>query len=322
MELRHLRYFVTVAEERSFRRASLRLHISQPPLSRLIKQLEEQVGAQLFDRTTTGVELTAAGEVFLEGANKALRITSDAVERSRRAAKGDFGHLEVAYYGSVIFGTIPHLIGAYRDAQPRVTVRLSHMTKDWQIRALRDGWLDIGFARYYRDEPDIASEVVVSEPVVLAVPSTHPLANRTVVPMSALRDECMIVYPAASRPSFADEVMLFCDQAGFTPRIVQETEDPMACLALVSGGVGIALVPISTVNIRLPRVAFLKVTDPEPTSSLCCVYRRNDQRPLLSGFLAVVRALNLNALNNNAFEEQSRLVELGHDSRGRRKANI
>jgi LysR family transcriptional regulator, benzoate and cis,cis-muconate-responsive activator of ben and cat genes len=125
MELRHLRYFATIAEERSFRRASLRLHVSQPPLSRMIRQLEDEIGVQLFDRTTSGVELTGAGAVFLEDARKALRLANDAVEKSRRAARGELGNLEVAYNGSVIFGLIPELVGAYRDLQPRVTVRLS-----------------------------------------------------------------------------------------------------------------------------------------------------------------------------------------------------
>ncbi|QHE78879.1 HTH-type transcriptional regulator TfdS (plasmid) [Variovorax sp. PBS-H4] len=207
MELRHLRYFVTVAEERSFRRASQRLHVSQPPLSRMIKQLEAEIGVELFDRSPTGVDVTAAGAVFLEEARRALHVANDAVEKSQRAARGDFGHIEVAYYGSVIFGVIPRLLGEYRQLKPRVAVRLSSLTKDRQIRALREGWLDVGFARYYRSEPDIASEIVWREPIVLAVHADHPLTGNTSVAMAELRDEPLIVFPSAPRPSFADELL-------------------------------------------------------------------------------------------------------------------
>jgi LysR family transcriptional regulator, benzoate and cis,cis-muconate-responsive activator of ben and cat genes len=292
MELRHLRYFATIAEERSFRRASLRLHVSQPPLSRMIRQLEDEIGVQLFDRTTSGVELTGAGAVFLEDARKALRLANDAVEKSRRAARGELGNLEVAYNGSVIFGLIPELVGAYRDLQPRVTVRLSNLPKDRQILALRDGWLDIGFARYYRNEPDIASEAVMHEPVVLAVPATGALARQISLPLAAVRDEPMIVFPGSPRPSYADEVVRFCADAGFSPNIVHEAEDLTGCLALVSGGLGIAPVPASAMNIHLPRVAFVRLTRPEPRSGLYCVYRRDDQRPLLQQFLEVLHMLS------------------------------
>lgn len=296
MELRHLRYFVTIAEERSFRRASLRLHISQPPLSRTIKQLEDQIGVQLFERSASGVDVTAAGAVFLEEAKRALQVANDAVEKSQRAARGDFGHIEVAYYGSVIFGVIPRLLAVHRELRPRVTVRLSSLAKDRQVRALRDGWLDVGFARYYRSEPDIACEIVWQEPIVVAVPAKHPLAGKSSVAMADLQNEPMIVFPSAPRPSYADELLQLCSKAGFSPNIAHEAEDLVACLALVASGVAIAPVPVSAANINLPNLTFVKLTRPEPKSSLYCVYRKGDTRPLLTGFLETVRSLKLQAL--------------------------
>jgi DNA-binding transcriptional LysR family regulator len=159
---------------------------------------------KLLERTARGVELTDAGTAFLEDARRALRVVNDAVDRSRRAARGEFGHLKIAYYGSSIFRVLPQLITEFGKLQPQVTVGLQNLPKDRQIRALRDGWLDIGFSRQYRNEPDIECEEVVREPVVLAISSSDALARRTVLPMAALRDEPLVIFPAISRPSFAD----------------------------------------------------------------------------------------------------------------------
>ncbi|WP_309491443.1 LysR substrate-binding domain-containing protein [Trinickia mobilis] len=248
---------------------------------------------QLFERTPRGVELTDAGATFLEEARRALRVVNDAVERSRKAARGEFGHLEIAYYGSAIFRVLPQLVTEFGKQEPPVTVDLHNLPKDRQIRALRDGWLDIGFARHYRNEPDIACEEVYREPVVLAVASSDPIAKRTLLPMAALRDEPLVVFPSTSRPSFADEVLRFCEQAGFTPYIIKETEDLMACLTLVSAGIGLALVPVSAMSIHLPQVSFVKIVKPKPTSSLYCVYRRDEHNPSLSRFLNLIRSFRL-----------------------------
>jgi DNA-binding transcriptional LysR family regulator len=250
------------------------------------------VGVRLFERTAGGIEVTDAGAVFLEEARRALRIAEDAVEKSRRAARGETGHLEIAYYGSVVFDVIPQLIGAFRRSEHGVSLGLSSLSKDKQIRALRDGWLDIGFARFYRSEPDIATELVMRESVVLAVNAAHGFAAKANVPVTALRDEPLIVFPRSPRPSFADEIMRFCDQAGFSPNIVQETEDLVACLALVSAGVGLAPVPASAANVHLPHVRFIQIVEPMPTSSLLCVYRKDDQRAQLAAFLRTVRGLH------------------------------
>lgn len=292
MELRHLRYFVAVAEERSFRRASLRLHISQPPLSRQIRELEAQIGVQLFKRTPAGIELTAAGGVFLEEARRALRASDDAIRKARRAAGGETGHIEIAYFGSVIFDIIPQLIATFRRRHPSVTIGLSNLPKDKQISALRGGWLDVGFARFYRNERDIASELVLNEPIVLAVHSANQLATRQNVTLSMLKDEPMVLFPRSSRPNFADEVVKFCDQAGFSPHLVQQAEDLVACLALVSAQVGVALVPGSAVKVQSPGVRFVRITRPSLTSKLTCVYRRDSDNPLLSTFLEVAGEMN------------------------------
>lgn len=259
----------------------------------MIGQLERHVGVQLFERTSAGVELTDAGRTLLEEARKALRIVNDGVERSRKAARGEFGHLTIGYYGSAIFRVLPQLVARFRKLEPQVTLDLYNLPKDHQIRALRDGWLDVGFARHYRKELDITCEEVFREPVVLAVASSNPLAKRTGLPMAALRHEPMIVFPSTSRPSFADEVLRFCEGAGFVPHIIKETEDLLACLALVSAGIGLALVPISAMSIQMPNVTFVRVVRPKPTSSLYCVYRNDLQDACLSRFLSLIGPLRL-----------------------------
>jgi DNA-binding transcriptional LysR family regulator len=183
------------------------------------------------------------------------------------------------------------MLTAFRELNPQVTVDLHHLSKDKQIRALRDGWLDIGFARQYPDEPDVSCEEVVREPIVLAAASSHPLARRAEVPVLALREENFVVFPGTSRPSFADEVLRICEQAGFAPLVVKEAEDLMACLTFVSAGFGVALVPISAMSIQLPQVSFVKLVKPKPTSSVYCAYRKDDPNPGLSRFLDLIRSL-------------------------------
>lgn len=295
MELRHLRYFVAVAEERSFRRAAMRVHISQPPLSRQIKELEEQVGAELFERTASGVTMTPAGRTFLDEARQALRFADDAVEKSRRVARGELGELRIAYFGSVILEVIPQVVAALHAAEPTINVRLVSLPKDGQVRALQEGRIDIGFSRFYRTEENIRTELVMEEPVLVALSSSHPFASKKQLPLMQLRDCPMVVFPSSRRPSFADEVIKFCDTAGFSPNIVHEAEDLMACLALVTAQIGVALVPASAISVRSAGLCFVPLKPPAPTSSLLCAYRAHDKNPLLSKLLGVIRNVDLYA---------------------------
>lgn len=291
MELRHLRYFVAVAEERSFRRASLRLNISQPPLTRQIQQLEEEFGFALFERYSTGVTLTAAGACFLDEARRILRLSCTAVEKARDIAEGRGGRLEVAFYGSVIFKILPAIISEFRTLAPNVSIGITNLQKDAQVRALNEGWLDIGFARFYREEPGLRSELVCVERIVLAVAATNPLAQRGEVSLAELCDCQFVVFPRSPRPSFADEVTRLAEQAGFSINIAHEAEDLVACLALVSVDIGIALVPSSAERVGIRNVVFVSVINPVPTSSLLCITRAADTSALLEIFLNVTRKL-------------------------------
>ena len=177
MELRHLRYFVVVAEELHFRRAAERLHMSQPPLSQQIRQLEEEIGATLLLRNQRQVELTAAGQAFFIRAREILDAVEDAARQARRVQRGEVGRLAVGFVGSAMYSFVPELLRTFRDHAPDITLRLHELGTSEQLRQLEDGRLDVGFIRVPRARPELKIETVVEEPVVAALPDAHPLAH-------------------------------------------------------------------------------------------------------------------------------------------------
>ena len=222
MDLRHLRYFIAVAEEQNIGRAAARLHISQPPLTRQIQQLEDELGVRLFTRTPRGMELTGAGELFLEEARNIRALVDQATERTQRAGQGKLGRLDVAIFGSGILDTIPKVLLAFRNAYPEVKLVLHSMSKGEQIEALRQRRIDAGFNRMLAPLPDLATQLVATESLFLAVHESSPLAREAVVPLKALAEHPLIVFPTGARPNFVDKVMGLCQQMGFVPEVAQE----------------------------------------------------------------------------------------------------
>lgn len=291
MELRHLRYFIAVAEERHIGRAATRLHISQPPLTRQIQQLEEELDVQLFTRTPRGMDLTPAGELLLEEARNIRSIVEQAAERTQRAGQGKLGRLDIGIFGSAILDTIPAMLLKFRNAFPEVKVMLHNMTKDAQIAALRQRRIDIGFNRFIEASVDIVNEIVLTERILIALNEHHPLARQPEVPFSVLQDSPLIVFPTGPRPSFIDKVMHMCHQKGFTPQIAQEVGNTLTGVALVASDFGVCAVPESATMLALPGVVYRPILDPPEDSGvdLNCIYRVDDQSPLLRSFLDTVR---------------------------------
>ena len=291
MELRHLRYFIAVAEERHIGRAAPRLHISQPPLTRQIQQLEEELDVQLFTRTPRGMDLTPAGELLLEEARNIRSIVEQAAERTQRAGQGKLGRLDIGIFGSAILDTIPAMLLKFRNAFPEVKVMLHNMTKDAQIAALRQRRIDIGFNRFIEASDDIVNEIVLTERILIALNEHHPLARQPEVPFSVLQDSPLIVFPTGPRPSFIDKVMHMCHQKGFTPQIAQEVGNTLTGVALVASDFGVCAVPESATMLALPGVVYRPILDPPEDSGvdLNCIYRVDDQSPLLRSFLDTVR---------------------------------
>lgn len=290
MELRHLRYFVCVAEEQNIGRAALRLHISQPPLTRQIQQLEEQVGALLFRRTSRGVELTDAGRVLYDEARSILAQAERAAERTHKAALGRLGRIDVAIFGSGIFGVIPQLLRRFRDAYPEVSITLHTMAKEEQIDALRHHRITVAFNRLMRPVDGLSCETILTEPIYVAVPSGTALAARTAIAIEELRDHPMVLFPTGSRPSFIDRVHEMCRAAGFVPLVAQEVGDVVHAVALVGTGFGVCLVSHSATCMGIPGVAFRPLYHPTQSRvDLCCIYRSDDDSEILRAFLGSMR---------------------------------
>lgn len=290
MELRHLRYFVCVAEEQHIGRAALRLHISQPPLTRQIQQLEEELGAQLFHRTARGVDLTDAGRVLYDDARHILGLAERAAERTSKAAQGLLGRVDVAIFGSGIFGVIPRLMRRFRTSHPEVSIRLHNLAKEEQIDALRHRRITLAFNRLMRPVEGLTSETLLTEPLYVAMPSGSALAARTAVALRELDGEPLVMYPTGSRPSFIDRLSEMCRDCGFTPLVAEEVGDTVHALALVATGFGLCVVPHSATALAIPGITYRPLHHPTHHSvDLCCIYREDDDSPILAALLGSMR---------------------------------
>ena len=284
MELRQVRYFVAVAEAGNLGAAARKLHISQPPITRQIHKLEQEIGGDLFVRTPKGVVLTEAGKTFLVEARSILAQTERAVSRSRSAHHGEIGELDVGFMGSPIYSTIPKVLRFFKARAPSVSIALHRMSKQQQIDALRDGRLHVGFARYYPGEPDLETKQVELEPPVLAVSEDSKFSDKT-VSLKQLRNEPLILFPAADRPNFADTVFDLLKRARVVPRIETTAEDLTSALALTAAGLGCCLVPSTVADLKWPGIRFIPVTNAKPTIPVHCIYKAGHLSPVLLSFL-------------------------------------
>lgn len=291
MDFRQLRYFIAVAEEENIGRAAKRLHISQPPLTRQIKQIEDELGVSLFNRTPRGMELTDVGRLFLEEARNIEILFDQATERTLQAAQGRLGRLDVAIFGSGIINAIPQIMQAFTETHPDVKVHLHQMNKGEQIEALRQRRINVGFNRMLVPLPDITSELVLTENLLLAVNERHPLSRLDSIPFAALKDHPLILFPSVGRPNFIDKVIRICGELGFFPQIAQEVGDAVTGVALVAAGFGICVVPKSLTALTLQGVVFRPISDLRDhwAVDLSCIYRTCDESPILKEFLKTVR---------------------------------
>lgn len=288
MNLRQLKYFIAVAEERNIGRAAERLNISQPPLTRQIHQIEEALGGQLFIRTPRGVELTMAGKLLLEEARYIVGRMDQARERVRRASLGQYGRLDVAIFGSAILGLIPRIIREFKQTYPDIDVVLHALGKLQQLEALRNDVIDVAFNRLLDPEPGLICEEISRERLLLAVQEGNPLVEKGIASISDLKGQPIVAFPSGSR-GFIEKVQQLCRDRGFSPRIAQSVGDAVTGMALVASGFGICLVPDSVRTLTLPGVVYLPLTDPvvEASVDLSCIYRKDDNSPVLPNFLDV-----------------------------------
>jgi DNA-binding transcriptional LysR family regulator len=290
MELRHLRYFVVVAEELHFRRAAERLHMSQPPLSQQIRALEEEVGATLLLRNQRRVELTAAGVVFLERARQILADVEDAARQARRVQRGEVGRLAVGFVGSAMYSFVPDLLRRFGEHAPDVTLRLHEMGTTEQLRQLEDGRLDVGFLRAARSRPELKIEIVAEEPVIVALPDLHPLAANPRLTLADLEGQPLILLTSAVAPGLRSALQPAIDRLGGEDTIVQEVQEMQTVIGLVAAGVGISLVAESVRELVRVGVTYRAIDGWGPSLRLDMAWRAADESPLVTTFLEMARA--------------------------------
>lgn len=290
MDVRQMRYFLAVAEELNFGRAAERLHMAQPPLTRQIRALEEQIGVRLFERGNRGTELTEAGKRLLQDVPNILALTQLAEEQARLAGAGLLGRLDVGIFSAGILNVVPRLLARFHTARPEVQISLHNMTKSEQITALREHRITVAFNRLVPEEEDLVVESVLREPYLVALFEGHALCSRAAISIADLDNEPMILYPNIPLHGLAQEVAEAFRLAGARLRVEQEVEDVVTCIALVAGRFGLAVTTESAANLRLPGVVYKPLRDPRLRDiELSCVYRRGDTSPVLQGFLGIVR---------------------------------
>jgi DNA-binding transcriptional LysR family regulator len=289
MELRQFRYFVAVAEEMNITRAADRLHMTQPPLSRQIQQIEEDVGVPLFERGVRPLRLTEAGRVFYARARKLIDEADDVVRVTRQLAQLA-ERIVIGFVPSALYGPLPDVIRGFRKAVPHAEVSLIEMFTVEQLGALRGGRIDIGVGRLRFDDDALIREVLVNEPLIAALPQDHPLAaSNEPVTMAELARETLIVYPSTPRPSYADQQLSAFRDAALEPAALHEVRELQTALGLVAAQVGVSVVPESVDGLRPRGVAYRRIVG-DPASSPIIISRRAlDSSPYTDLFVRIAR---------------------------------
>jgi len=290
VDLRQLACFVAVAEELNFSRAAVRMHISQPPLSRQIARLESELRVRLLERSPQSVSLTAAGRGFLPEARRILALAANAPEVARRADRGETGTLRIGFVGSTIYTSVPALVGRFRHLYPGVDVTLLQLTVAKQVDMLLAGEIDIGLIRQSVSNAHLKTLSLFKEPFIAALPALHPLAAQPTVNLRQLADESFISFSRQEAPAIHEHLRRMCEDVGFSPRIVLEAHPMSTVLGLVASGAGIAVVPQSMHRLNILNVAYRKLTGTRATSEFFLAWRADDPSATLQNFLKVRKA--------------------------------
>jgi DNA-binding transcriptional LysR family regulator len=288
-ELRHLRYFIAVAEELNFRRAAERLHMAQPPLSAAIRQLERELGAELLVRTTREVRLTAAGRTFLAGAQRTLAELDRAASNTRRASAGELGQLRVAFSWSARFETLPAIGRMLRTTHPDISLITEAMWNARMLPALRSGTVDVAIALCPDVAPDLSYEVIHNEPIVALLAAGHPLAGAESLALEALRRDQFLLYPRELGPRLYDFMVGLCRRAGFEPRIHGGSFHSGWELQILADAGVVALAPRSVARDLPDGLAAVVVADPQDQLETTLIWCTDDPSPVNRAFREAAR---------------------------------
>lgn len=289
MELRHLRYFVSVAEELSFTKAAAKLRTAQPSLTRQIKDLEEELGVQLLHRTKQVVTLTDEGRSFLADAKRLLALATEMVDSVQRVHRGEVQTLNVGYVSNLFFDLLPKTLASFRQLFPAVSVNLFDLSCGDQFRALEDGKLDLGFVGL--QEPialrGLEFRTIASYKTVAALPKDNPLGGKTTVALKDLASLFFIGMSEASYPGYREWLTKTCNRAGFTPKVLQDVDLERTMIQAVSAGLGVALVPEQLKKLPHENVTFRPITPPVATEA-CVAWKSENPSVSLKGYVEIV----------------------------------
>ncbi|ACM31243.1 LysR family transcriptional regulator [Rhizobium rhizogenes] len=292
MELRQLRYFVAVARERNFSRAAEILHIAQPPLSRQIQQLEEELGVDLLDRSKRPLSLTEAGRFLYEQAAKTLVNLEHIREQTRRIGRSQRERFIIGCVGSTLYGGIPDLVRRMRIQWPELDIEIREMMSTEQVTALKEGRIDVGFGRVRFNDREVERLTLREERLVVAFPKGHVKSfEKEPIALAELQGEPLIVYPSVPRPSFADEILNLLGELSVTPGSVEEVREIQAALGMVAAGVGLCIIPAASQRQRPDDVCYRMIGDEKATSPIIMSFRRSDADGKINQIKQLIREM-------------------------------
>jgi len=298
MELRHLKYFVAVAEELHFGRAARRLNLAQPPLSQQIRSLEEELGGRLFTRTSRKVELTESGRLFLEQARLILAQADKAGHAVRAAHRGEAGRITIGFVTSAVYTLVPTILREFNRGRPHVEIRCFEMNSNEQRVALQDRRIEVGFNRAPLADAMMHVEILARERFVLALPSDHPRARDRKLRLRQFAGDGFIQFSRDQGNVIYDGVIASCHRAGFSPRIAQESTGVQTTLALVAAGLGVAMVPASLQQLRRPGVTYRELPPVDSQElELALVWRKGETSAVIDTFVKIAREVARRAAN-------------------------
>jgi len=292
MDLKHLRTFIAVAEELSFRKAAERLNLTQPPVSLQIRSLEDELGVKLIDRGgRKKMQLTAAGQILLEGARETLRLAERTAENVTLYSQGNRGHLRIGHSDDFQKGLLPRALARYHAEFPGVRVSLTQRPSARVTEQLLNGELDLGFVclPVPRLDTSMVMQLLPTTPIVAVVPVNHPLAGRQQISLRELADEPFHLVPNDMMSGFSSQVARLFAQAGITPKCVGMAETSNITVQIVANGFGVTLASLSSIGTEIEGVSILQLKDPRPELELGLIYAAaNMELPLIQGFLGIL----------------------------------
>jgi DNA-binding transcriptional LysR family regulator len=294
MEIRHLRYFITVAEELNFSRAAEKLCIAQPPLSQQIRALEQELDVQLFDRQKRPIQLTPAGQVFLDEAYRILSQLEQAVRTTKRIGSGEKGRLSIGFTSSIANSVLPDILRNFCGRFPEIELVWRELSTFEQIQSLRDRQIDVGFfhlTHAIAEYDDLDFRIIIEEPLIIVLPEKHSLATHSKIDLKDLKNEVFVLPSRQFASGLSEQVYDLFYQANITPNVIQEATFMLTVLGLVAGGIGVSLLPANAQNLQRKGVVYKEIAEPVSVVKMAVFWRRSQLSPVLSNFLEITQII-------------------------------